>query len=787
MRQDPSGLAPERLLVFEVTGSVTDFAKAVANVPGLAFSGEDMLEEDGEDPEPVVYLLLPDLLALRQILSLWQRWQRGEKAQRGFAPWGHLFSKLRDIRPWGPSDRVQPSDRSLLALASDGMADGELIRLECELVFRANPDSAAIAENAVRTAIATAGGSVVHAARHPEFSYHALLLDLPANGVRRIVDLESASLAGLEPILSIYPQSLGSGLELGETSEAPPPEPVQVNDEPVVAIFDAVPLQAHPWLGPWLNVVDPHGLEGLAVGRRVHGTAMASIVIHGDKSVQRPAIGRRVYFRSVMYAPADGPFGPPAERFVDDRLIVDVMVEAVRTMRADGGNRVVVVNLSLGDANKRFADRLSPWARALDYLSVEYGLLFVVSSGNIGADVPVPDFPGTIDFEDAQTENRITSLFKAIDAVKADRRILSPSESINSLTVGAWHNDPMDPVALPSMKFFPYPDMHMPNLSSALGLGHRRSIKPDALFPGGREHLNLRPGFAPATLRPHAHGNVMGGIKVAAPPGVSQGLGASAWTIGSSGAAAYATHAAHKLHDSLELEYGDAFAALPNIERAALLKALLVHPASWRDSHEFIISTKFPVKQNWETMRREVSRHLGYGFVEPEDCQSCADDRATMWATSHLVSEQAIEYTIHLPNAFSTTNAIRAVHATLAWFSPVRPGHQLYRAAKLRVLPLGDDTKAVAGVDTTVEPPYHQTEAGTIIHRRWAGASFGHAGQDGSIRLQVQREKDQGVPLDDAISFGLAVTVRMDDMPGIYEEILTRVAIKPRSKILPQI
>ncbi|WP_156384599.1 S8 family serine peptidase [Devosia sp. Root413D1] len=768
--------------MFEVTGSVTDFAKAAANIPGLSFAGEDTLDEDEEDEEPTVYLLVPDLLALRQILGLWQRWQRGDKAQRGFAPWGHLFSKLRDVRPWGPSDRVQPADRSQLAAAYEGVPDRDLVRLECEMVFRPNAESAALAELAVRNSIAAGGGRVVHSARHPEFSYHAVLLDLPASGVRRIVELDRNSLAGLEPVLSIYPQSLGSTLEVEDAAEAAAPEQAEIAEEPVVAVFDAVPLQAHPWLAPWLNVVDPYGLDQISVGRRVHGTAMASIVIHGDRSVPRPPIGRRLYFRSVMFAPAAGPFGPPAERFVDDRLIVDVMVEAVRTMRGEGGQRVVVVNLSLGDTNKRFADRLSPWARALDYLSVEYGLLFVVSSGNVPGDVDVPDFPGTIEFESAPVEDRAAGVFKALDAVKADRRILSPSESINALTIGAWHNDPMAPVALPNMKFFPYPDMRMPNVSSALGLGHRRSIKPEALYPGGREHLNLRPGSAPATVRPHAHGNALGGMKVAAPPGPGQALGASAWTIGSSGAAAYATHAAHKLHDSLEAEYGEAFAELPNIQRAAILKALLIHPASWGDTHDFIIRTKFPVPQNWETMRREVSRHLGYGFVEPDDCQSCAADRATMWASSRLLSEQAIEYSIPLPDAFSTTNSLRAVYATLAWFSPVRPGHQLYRAAKLKVLPLGDDARAVAGVATTIEPPYHQTEAGTVVHRRWAGTSFGHAGAGGTIRLQVQREKDQGGQLDDAISFGLAVTVSMDGRDGIYDEVLTRVAVKPRSR-----
>jgi hypothetical protein len=44
LRADPNSLAPERLLVFEVTGSVQNFAKAVGRIPGLEFAGEEELE-----------------------------------------------------------------------------------------------------------------------------------------------------------------------------------------------------------------------------------------------------------------------------------------------------------------------------------------------------------------------------------------------------------------------------------------------------------------------------------------------------------------------------------------------------------------------------------------------------------------------------------------------------------------------------------------------------------------------------------------------------------------------
>src|SRR5437660_7804531 len=39
LRADPNSLAPERLLVFEVTGSIQRFAQAVSRIDGLEFAG----------------------------------------------------------------------------------------------------------------------------------------------------------------------------------------------------------------------------------------------------------------------------------------------------------------------------------------------------------------------------------------------------------------------------------------------------------------------------------------------------------------------------------------------------------------------------------------------------------------------------------------------------------------------------------------------------------------------------------------------------------------------------
>jgi hypothetical protein len=63
LRAAPAALAPERLLVFEVRGTIGTFAAAVRNVPGLELIDEEELETDHEDKAPVAYLMVPDTRA----------------------------------------------------------------------------------------------------------------------------------------------------------------------------------------------------------------------------------------------------------------------------------------------------------------------------------------------------------------------------------------------------------------------------------------------------------------------------------------------------------------------------------------------------------------------------------------------------------------------------------------------------------------------------------------------------------------------------------------------------
>ncbi|GBQ36980.1 hypothetical protein AA19596_2121 [Acetobacter fabarum DSM 19596] len=779
LHADPNALAPERLLVLEVTGSIQNFTAAVGRITGLEFTGEEELAADEFDNNPELYLLVPQLAALRELVSLWERWERTGTVPYGYAAWRDIFLHLRAIRPWGPGDRVSPQNRAYFEAVVDGAPDDFPVRVEIELVFRQAETDRVAVERTITAAIVAAGGAVIDRAIHPAFAYHAVLADIPASEIRRIAALDPHSLAGTDPVAVIVPQSIGTPIETGDSDALTTvPFPPEVG-EPIAAVFDAVPIQAHPLLAGRLLVDDPADLEAKAVGARIHGTAMASLAVHGDLNDSPSPISRRVYFRPVMYAPAFGD-----ELFDDDRLVIDVIVEAVMQMRVGGGSQVFIVNLSLGDRTRPFAGKISTWGRALDYLSYNYGILFLVSAGNIGEPITVEGYANAAAFHAAPPLDRNKAVLRALDSLKAERRLLAPADSLNALTIGAWHRDAIVVPFAGGSPFMPYSGQEMPNLSSRLGLGYRRSTKPDILVAGGRQPVRFDPSAPPLTLFSHPNPSRFWGLKVASPD--SDAATGTHFTIGTSGANALATHTAHRIFDGLERAYPQLIGQMPSGERAALVKAMLVHCASWRDAEHFIRPIVDPHgTMHHEHWRREVCRYLGYGFMDPDDAVACTDDRATLWATGKLEPEGAIAFDVPVPALLGAQADHREVRVTLAWIAPVRPGYLTYRAVKLKIAALGQDALNSVGITTTTgQPSNSQSEGGTIVHRRWCGAKIGDLAIGPTIPLQIQREKDQGVPIDEAVTFGLAVTIEMPGAAQIYTEVRNHILLQPQVPIV---
>lgn len=146
LRSDPGSIAPERAIVFELTGGdPKNFYTALRNIPGFEFLGEDedemppgngfaRLDDDQQPVEKLLrhrlYFAMPSEDALKSLLSLWRRYEREEPFGAAHSPkltaWRDVFDNLDDVRPWGPQDRLPPDIVLDRFMTSD---DDDIIRI----------------------------------------------------------------------------------------------------------------------------------------------------------------------------------------------------------------------------------------------------------------------------------------------------------------------------------------------------------------------------------------------------------------------------------------------------------------------------------------------------------------------------------------------------------------------------------------------------------------------------------------------------------------------------------
>ena len=659
LRDDPEALAPERLVVFELNGPLITFAQALAEVPGLSLVGEDetvLEEEEAEAQQGYYYLVIPDTAALEQLLSLWNRWLENQPLGEAHRHWKKVFECLRDLRRWGPKDRVSASDARMISDSAEAAPQAPL-RLEMELVFFPTKADADQARAAVEAAIVIHGGEIITRARIDEIAFDSVLADIPAAEALRLAQRLEGSLAYLADVFAIRLQSIVDIKATAETGQIVALDRPQPPGSPIAAILDAVPLQNHALLAGRIEIDDPDNLEALAVGKRRHGTAIASLVIHGDLLEKEPALARRVFFRPLMYAP-DPAF--EIEQFPRDRILVDDFVRAVRRLKVGDSQaeatapNVIFVNAALGDQARPFFGRMSPWARALDWLAYDLGLLFIVSAGNCSDDFTTTT-ANVAAFAVLNNEERTAATLAGIKAGMISRSLLSPAETMNAVTVGAHHRDQINSAPTMGTSYDPLPVGILPAIVSRMGLGFRRSTKPDILMPGGRLRVTALPAHEPVSLRP-SNPSRFAGLKVAGPDLDASGLANSdGWSGATSAAAALTTRAAHRIHDALEAAYPESFLQLGSRERALIAKALLVHRAKVPPEGRAIIEAVFgPSNVRLHAQRTaNVRRIFGYGIPDVDETIGCLVNRATLWGIGQIGPDEAREFELPLPIGLS--------------------------------------------------------------------------------------------------------------------------------------
>ena len=689
------------------------------------------------------------------------------------------------MRPWGAEDRILDETVDYWQGEVERAPD-QPVRTEVELWFYQSEALRQEASERLAVHVVEAGGQVLHEAVIAEIGYHGALIDIPAGAVEALIERQEVHLAIADEVMFLRPQSvMENELEPEEMDEAglkartgAPP-----NNEPIAALLDGVPLQGHQLLTRRLSIDDPDNLDAMAiVSKRVHGTAMASLILHGDLNAGEPALERPLYVRPIMFAPGAG-----RERTDGRRLLIDTIYRAVVRMKGSEGEEaaaptVFLVNLSIGDTRRPFTRLVSPLARLLDFLSERYGILFLVSGGNVPEPLELNQYDTWADFENADGSERERAMLEALNAAKHERTILSPAEAVNVLTVGAQHHDNVAGRITAANAVDPFEVHELPNASSALGLGYRRTVKPEIYLPGGREYVRMGHSGGGIEVR-FGQPQRLYGLSAAAPDSSGQSqLGKTALSDGTSSATALATRAAHRIFDALmDRDRGSLLADMPPEFYAPVVKALLVHRARWSGNgkSELLREICGPGDSRRFVERAEnVSRFLGFGVPNALEAMECASNRATLVGFGELPVDHAHKYRVPLPASLERVTEPRTLTVTLAWFTPVKPGHQSYRCVKLEAAP--DEPLVSLGVRRFSEQPADASvKKGTLFHEHFYGAKAVPFIDDGHLSLKVWCKEDAG-GIDHPIRYGIAVTIESEAAIPIYEEIEQRLRVAPR-------
>lgn len=796
---DPRAVVPERCLVFELIGDVPQFNVA-ARALGLEWlateaTTDEALDEDedgvpetgdpADQPPQRLYLTMPTEAALTRLLARWKRYEEGKApADDGQKGLWKLFDYLHTLRVWSIQDRLDPSmARYVATMLEDRKAKGVLVALD--MWYRNEAERRDQSMETLQEMLTEVKGELLDTVDIEEIRYQGALIRVPGKVAQQLV-AGQGKIAAFDDVMTIRPQSAyESQIESAAAVEAEPLDAPVFDRECIAVLLDGYPIDQHELLADRLKLyeLEVDGASAPAAGR-LHGTAMASLIVHGDlQSSSKQPLNRPLGVLPVLVAP------DPAQREATPagKLPIGVIYRALQNIveaRSEADHdlgKVVVINHSICDDFAPFVRRPTPWATLLDYFSHEHQLLFIVSAGNIFSPFPISAYTDLASFRADTAERRQAAVLGSIEMAKGTRSILSPAEAINVLTVGAVHDDdaPPDSAAPPD----PYPGLAMSNLASALGLGVNRSVKPDVLEKGGRffaSPADLNGGGI--EVRPKASPHY--GQEVAAPSKTGD-LNHTMRTSGTSNAAALTSRSAHFVADAVEDVFAEDKIDWHTLRtRAVILKALLAHGASWGRIGE-VLEKAYPPRDRykWSQRRNTISRFLGYGQIDISRVVSGSDNRITLLAEGQIHAGQRHEYVLPVPKSLLNNRDLRSCTLTLAWSSPTTHTTADHRAVVLQLNSGDNNATFWEGVKRTAQPNASTAQRGTLVHIVQEGKNL-VATQNGQIVIGVQATSKAGFELED-VPYALAITLEIGQQQRtkLYAEVEQQVRGKVRTRV----
>jgi hypothetical protein len=811
LQKEVGNIIPEMVLVLETAGEIKDFFKAVKMTLGMEFLAEYETEFEAEDDfynidkngnrseenvDARFYLTMTNQRALKELQKYWREYKKDKEKQnfkRGTAKFRSLFEQLKDIRPYNVSDRVRDTGIEKY-IQERKLYDFDFVRFEIELAFKGSDQANRKAYEEVTRLLNLHNGEEVKGSRTiiSEISYHAFIARAPIQVFDDLTENTNISFLKSQQILFFRP--VGQMVfETPEDIEQLKKLPnVEENDElptdghPVIALFDGLPLANHSLLENRLQIDDPDGFSSNYTGnQRFHGTAMASLIIHGDLDNEKKSILKRpLYVRPIMKLDTQLYQG---ECLPDDVLPIDLVHRAVLRMKVgDADNppvapEVKIINFSIGDAFRPFLNNMSSWAKLLDWLSYQYDILFVISAGNFSDDIAleIPD-----DEFDNLSDDEVQKLaLEEIVRTNFNRKILAPAESINSITVGAAHFDFSKPNNLYQRKNL-IKSSSLLSPISRIGFGFRRSIKPEIITSGGRKlfrksPIQNLPGKTVLKLESIPF-NVNPPGNRSAFPGSPGQINKSGYLCGTSNAAALTSRLAAQLYDVLISINNSGDKSIPSDFLTVIIKSLLVHSASWSKSSDFLLQLiKDLPGSAANTSKKNVLPYLGYGGIDPERILYCTEKRVTIIGFGKLYDGQAHLYRFPLPPSLTKGRIDKKLTITLAYNSPLNFKTRQYRKAQL----FFDNLKHNNHLE--LDRSYYDfrtTQLGTVQHDILIGDKADVFVDGDFLEIKVNCREDASELGKLSIKYGLSVTLEVKENNDIkiYEEIRQRVQTRIR-------
>lgn len=801
---DPTGVSPERALVFETAGKIQDFARAARDA-GLELIAEIELEDLEEYPpgfEPpkgsetlphALYATMPSAEAVARILRYWNSHQRGENAPNGATPWWRLFDLLLALRPWGPDDRFPTGARAALEarLPAD---DAQEIFIEFEIWPSSSAQDRAVWRRETLLKLRAIGARIADTSSIDEvgFVYEAILAGVTAGTVRELLEDPYApeGLAWVKGIQFILPHTEGQSHPSGNSDcgvDVPEPESFDETAPFRAALFDGTPAAAHRYLEGGVEIEDVHDLvQETVVINRLHATAMASLILRGDLGADgEPLLSARIVSVPIAIEDHSGRgVTAPGKLFVN---LVHDGLSALLLGEDAVAPEVFVVNLSMNATDRRFAGQISSIARLIDWWAFQHGVLFVVSSGNVPDGLFI-DGTGPAEFLALSPEARRKAVQQALIAHGYGRCLMAPAEALNCLSVGAISEDLSEPEDGEGAGVIQIDsdDDRFPAISCALGLGPFRSIKPDFVETGGKHGVRAVPneGGSVLTIAPATHSGL-----VVASPRLGPRYSGLRRSNGTSCAAALTTRAILECAEALEAEDGPfQDEALSAYDLALLTRGLAVHSATWIDEADYLFELERERFRHATPAKAEVCKHFGHGALTPLRMQESPGTGITLVGIATIKKDQAKIFDLPLPQSLSGDNVPRSMRVTLSWFSPTSVTRARYRLASLQAIASdsheGEDEEKDPGWGLLLKgkgPDENMVGRGTVwsrrlVHDRQAAPAYPQ-GRTIPVRVQCKDASGGGLSADTDIRFAISVTLEVEAevQYDVYDEVKAEV------------